>query len=77
MDQSKILLFSIQLKDSLHWKADLNIFTNRQDFRLVKMKGICRQRNECDSKLEICFGKDRKYYGNRHFLLFPQCFEKL
>ena len=32
-------------------------------------ESICRQQNKCDSKVEICVGKGRKYYGKRKYWL--------
>ena len=47
-----------------------------------KLKEICRQQNKCDRKIQICFGKGRKYCGKRRkcwlptFSPFPTMFSK-
>ena len=56
--------------------------TKRQNFRLVRIKSICRRQNKCNLKTEILLGMVRKHCGKgenagyQHFLLFPQCFQK-
>ena len=58
--------------------------TKRQNFRLVQIASICRKQNKCESEIEICFKKrveniveKRENAGYQHFLLFPQCFQKV
>ena len=48
------------------------LFTKWQNFRPVQVDGICRRQNKCDSKIEICFGKNIK----QRFLPFPISFKK-
>ena len=59
------------------------LFAKRQHFRLVQIESVCRQQIKSDSKLEICFGKERKHCGKREkmlvtsiFSFFPKCFQK-
>ena len=58
-------------------------FTKRQNFRLVQIESICRRYNKCELKIEIALGRVENIVGKRenagyqHFLLFPQCFQKV
>ena len=51
------------------------------DFRLVKIKHICRPENKCDLTRDILFGMARKHCGKRKcwlpaFSPFPTMFSK-
>ena len=58
------------------------LFTERQNLRLVEILNICRRQIKCDRKIEICFRKGRKHCGKRRkcwlpaFSLFPTMFSK-
>ena len=60
----------------------LQLFTKRQNFRLVQIKRICSRQNKCERKIEIWFGKGRKHCGKRRkcwlpaFSPFPSMFSK-
>ena len=61
----------------------LKLFTERQNFELVKIKSICRRQNKFDFNSEIrFFGKGRKHSGKRRkcwllaFSPFPTMFLK-
>ena len=42
----------------------LNSFPKQQNFRPVaRIEIICGRQTRCDSKVEFCFGKGRKYCG--------------
>ena len=41
------------------------LFTKRQDSRLIQIERICRQQKKCDSEIRICLGKGRKHGGKR------------
>ena len=52
----------------------------RQNFRYVQIERVSRGQNNCDIKLDICFGLYRKHYGKsrkcclQHFFLFARFF---
>ena len=58
------------------------LFIKLQILRLGEFQSICRRQNKCDSKLEICFGKEKKHCGKRRkfwlpaFSPFPTMFSK-
>ena len=45
------------------------LFTRGQNFRLVQIESISRRHHKCDSKIEICFGRDRKHCGKGRKML--------
>ena len=49
----------------------VQLFTKRQNFRLVQIQSICRRQNKWDEKTEICFGKGRKHCGKRRKCWLP------
>ena len=55
----------ILCSDPLPNNPDLLLFTKRPNFGLVPIGCICRRQKRCDSKIEICVGKDRKHCGKR------------
>ena len=38
---------------------------------LTKLKGFADDKKKCDSKIEICLGKDRKHCGKRRKCWYP------
>ena len=59
------------------------LFTILQNFRRVQIQSICRQQNNFDSKSKFLLERVENIVekgenaGYQHFLLFPQCFQKL
>ena len=45
--------------------------TPQQNFRQVRLQNICRQQNNCSSKIDIFGGKDRKHSGKRRKSWLP------
>ena len=39
-------------------KNVFKLFSNRQNFRLVRIESFCRRQNKCDLKTEFCFLED-------------------
>ena len=78
---SKGYLFRVVKSHDCVVRSELS--TKQQPLDLSKLKNICRRQNECECKLEVCFGKSRKHCEKRrdddyqNFLLFPLCFQKL
>ena len=58
------------------------LFTKRQNFHLVQIESICRQKTECNLKTEILFGMFRRHCGKWRkcwlpaFSPFPTMFSK-
>ena len=59
------------------------LFTKQQIFRLVQVQISCRRQNRLNLKTKFCLrwvenivGKAENA-GHQHFLLFPQCFQKV
>ena len=45
--------------------------STEHDFDWPKTESICSRQSRCDSKIEICFDKDRKHCGNRRKCWYP------
>ena len=60
----------------------LNSLPSDKIWTLIKIESICRQPNNSDSKIKICFRKSRKHCGKRRkcwlpaFSPFPTMFSK-
>ena len=58
-------------------------FTKRQNFRLVQIESICKDKISVTEKLKLNLGKVENIVGKgenagyQYFLLFPQYFERL
>ena len=59
-------------------------FPIEKKFGPFQIESICRRQNQSKSKVEICYVKSKKHCGKRkknvcyqHFILFPQCFQKV
>ena len=58
------------------------LFTKRQNFSVVQFQRLCRRQYKCNLCNQFCNGKSWKHWrkrnaGYQHFLLFPQCFQKI
>ena len=58
----------------LSHRPNFKLFTTWQNFVLVGIESICRQRNECNLKTEILYGMIRKRYGKRRKCWLPAFF---
>ena len=63
--------------------VQVNSIPDNEILNLSKFKAFADDKNTSHSKIEICVGKNRKHCEKRenaayqHFLLFPQCVQKL
>ena len=72
---------SVSMKPS-RWVDPMNVqlqlFTQRQNLRLVQIERICRQQNKCNEILKFGLGRVENIVGKgensgyKHFLLFPR-----
>ena len=60
----------------------LQVFSKRQNLRLVQIESICKRQNNSDSKLKFVLGRAENIVGKgenagyQYFLPFTQCFQK-
>ena len=65
-----------------HFMGMGQLFSKRQNFRLVQIESICRRQKK-PIKMKFYLGREENIVekgenaGYQHFLLFPQCFQKL
>ena len=59
---------------AMFWKTGAQRFPKLQNFRSVLIQSICRRKNKCDQKIEICVRKGRKHNGKRRKMLVTSIF---